>query len=126
MTLQIMGVDAATVRVTVGCAALVLCLSVALAAWRLRSRRSPAAKWPEARGTLLSASVQVAANGGGRHETPLVLYRYRVGADEFQGDCVRLDGRGTAASDTVARYPAGTCVPVFYDPGNPARSALER
>lgn len=126
MTLQILGVDATTVRVTVGCAVLGLCLAAAYAAWRLRARRSPAARWPVARGTILSASLQVAGNGSGRHETPLVLYRYRVGGEEFQGDCVRLSGQGTAASDTVARYPAGSCVPVFYDPGNPARSALER
>lgn len=98
--------------------------------WLARSRRPAAARslaadWPHTSGTVLSATVQVSQKGAARQETPLVLYAYQVGDEVFQGNRVRV--RGVAdASGTVSRYPAGACVTVYYDPANPANSALER
>ena len=126
MTTQILGVDGGTITLIVCVVALGGASLVATRRMRRRSARSPAARWPQVSGTVVSASVQVSHNGTGRHETPIVLYRYRVGAQEFQGNRVRLKRDGGRACDTVARYPAGSCVPVFYDPRNPAESALER
>jgi hypothetical protein len=47
----------------------------------------------------------------------------RVG-DEFGR--IRVAGTDSSASHTVARYPAGASVIVYYDPTNPANCALER
>lgn len=87
--------------------------------------RSPAHRWPHTTGTVLSSTVQVSRNGNARHEQPLVLYAYQVDGQVFQGNRVRLSGSATSASATVARYPAGAAVTVYYDPANPAVSALE-
>ena len=106
-------------------AAAVLGVSLFARSRRLDSPRSLAADWPHTSGTVLSATVQVSQKGAGRGETPLVLYAYQVGGEVFQGNRVRVGGT-VNASGTVARYPAGACVTVYYDPANPANSALER
>jgi hypothetical protein len=96
--------------------------------------RSPAARWPHTLGTVQSSTVQVSFGATSRRESPLVLYAYQVEGRMFQGRRVRAsdkygrtmpDGAGCSASATVARYPAGTSVTVYYDPLNPANSALE-
>lgn len=97
--------------------------------------RSLAVAWPHTMGTVLSATVQVAQRGNTRQEAPLVLYAYQVDGQVFQGHRVRASnesGRArlvdadSSASHTVARYPSGAPVVVYYDPANPANSALER
>ncbi len=97
--------------------------------------RSRAVAWPQTMGTVLSATVQVAQRGTTRQEAPLVLYAYQVDGQMFQGQRVRVtDDPGrvhlahtdSSASNTVARYPSGAPVVVYYDPANPANSALER
>ncbi len=97
--------------------------------------RSLAVAWPQTMGTVLSATVQVAQRGNTRQEAPLVLYAYQVDGQVFQGHRVRVadePGRArladadSSASNTVARYPSGAPVVVYYDPTNPANSALER
>lgn len=97
--------------------------------------RSLAVAWPQTMGTVLSATVQVAQRGNTRQEAPLVLYAYQVDGQVFQGHRVRasddtgrirLTDADTSASNTVARYPSGAPVVVYYDPTNPANSALER
>ena len=86
-------------------------------------------------GTVLSATVQVSHHGNSRQEAPLVLYAYQVDGQVFQGHRVRAGdefgrvrtaGTESSASNTVARYPSGSCVVVYFDPANPANSALER
>ena len=86
-------------------------------------------------GTVLSATVQVAQRGTTRQEAPLVLYAYQVDGQMFHGHRVRVTddlSRGhradadSSASNTVARYPSGAPVVVYYDPANPANSTLER
>lgn len=107
-------------------------------AMRLRkgsSARSLAVSWPHTMGTVISATVQVSHHANSRQEAPLVLYAYQVQGEVFQGSRVRVGdefgrvrtaGTESSASNTVARYPAGACVIVYYDPTNPANSALER
>ena len=82
--------------------------------------------WPHTRGTVLSATVQVGSNTRSRHEAPLVVYAYQVNGQMFQGHRVRTNGTTDNASETLARYPAGASVIVYYDPDDPANSALER
>lgn len=88
--------------------------------------RSMAVAWPHTRGTVLSATVQVNHTHRSRHEAPLVVYAYQVNGEMFQGHRVRTNGAPDNASATLARYPAGASVIVYYDPEDPANSALER
>ena len=99
------------------------------------SARSLAIGWPHTKGTVLSATVQVSQHGNLRQEAPLVLYAYQVNGQVFQGHRVRVGdafgrtrvaGTESSASNTVARYPSGAPVIVYYDPTNPSCSALER
>ncbi len=89
-----------------------------------RELRHPA--WPYTRGTVLSATVQMSHTARARHESPLVLYAYQVDGQMFQGHRVRSSGACPNASEVIARYPAGASVVVYYDPADPANSALER
>ena len=81
--------------------------------WRRASRHHTS-------GTVISSTVQVPA------QLPLVIYSYTVGGAEFRCQRVRAadDGNDSAAA-TVARYPAGASVVVYYDPENPADALLE-
>lgn len=97
----------------------------------LRSRRTAEGEprqsaWPHTRGTVLSATVQMSHTARARHESPLVLYAYQVDGQMFQGHRVRASGQCPNASEVIARYPAGASVVVYYDPTDPANSALER
>lgn len=82
--------------------------------------------WPNTRGTVLSATVQMSHTARARRESPLVFYAYQVDGRMFQGHRVRATGHCTNASEVIARYPAGASVVVYYDPTDPANSALER
>jgi hypothetical protein len=108
---------------------------VAVRVRRLSSVRSTALRWPHTMGTVLSVTVQMSRQGATRQEAPLVLYAYQVKGQVFQGSRVRAcDANGrrraagtqTSAANTVTRYPAGAPVIVYYDPTDPAISALER
>jgi len=132
-----MGVVSTSVITTVAPLLLVVGVGVAVL-WRARKTttvRSLAGGWPHTMGTVLSATLQVSHQGTARHEAPLVLYAYQVNGQVFQGDRVRagddpgrarVAGAANGASTTIARYPAGASVIVYYDPTNPANSALER
>jgi hypothetical protein len=94
--------------------------------------RQNAQSWPSTRGTVLMSTLQVKRTGRSRSEVPLVLYQYEVNGKEHQGQrikageqflSIRVAGEARA---TVARYPVGAKVTVYYNPENPAESALER
>lgn len=59
---------------------------------------------------------------------PTLSYTYRVDGRQLRGDHVTsipFASSGSYASETVARYPAGATVPVYYDPSDPSTSVLE-
>jgi hypothetical protein len=85
--------------------------------------RQNAQAWPGTSGTVLMSSVQSKRTGNSRSTYPVVVYQYqRIKAGE-QFLSVRVAGEAQA---TVARYPIGATVTVYYDPANPSESALER
>ncbi|MFM7253351.1 MAG: DUF3592 domain-containing protein [Ilumatobacteraceae bacterium] len=71
-------------------------------------------------GTVISSTVQVPA------QVPLVIYSYTVDGTVFLGQRIRQhDDIAETAATTVARYPSGAPIVVYYDPRNPADSLLE-
>jgi len=88
--------------------------------------------WQSATGIILMSSVQSNRTGNSRSIYPVVVYQYEVGGKRYQSQRikageqfinVRLAGQAEA---TVARYPIGASVTVYYNPSNPSESALER
>jgi len=87
--------------------------------------------WPSTSGTVTKSRVEVS---GGEHTTvtPRVEYEYEVGGTAYLGTRIRAGdqfmrvGTSRDAYDAVDRYPVGAAVTVYYDPANPAESALER
>ena len=94
--------------------------------------RASAQSWPSTTGVVLSSSVQVRRTNRSRSEYPLVVYQYEVNGKSYQSQrvkasdkfmSVRISGEAQA---TVARYPVGSSVTVYYDPNTPSESALEK
>jgi hypothetical protein len=94
--------------------------------------RQEAQTWPSTTGTVLMSTIQVRRTGRSRSEIPVVVYQYQANGQMYQGNTIRAgDQFGTIrvmgqAQATVARYPAGSTVTVYYNPANPAQAALER
>jgi hypothetical protein len=62
-------------------------------------------------------------------DVPLVEFEYQVGETILRGSRISMvvaDSRYHSAKATLARYPVGKIVPVFFDPENPNNAALER
>jgi hypothetical protein len=94
--------------------------------------RQSAQTWPSTSGVILSSAAQSYYSGRSHSIRPVVIYQYEVNGRGYQsqtikaGDqfmTVRIAGQ---AFDTVNRYPVGSTVTVYYNPANPAESALER
>lgn len=87
--------------------------------------------WRSAQGRVLKSRVEVS---GGEYTSvsAYVLYEYEVQGQTYQstqikaGDRFIRSGSSRDAYQTVDQYPPGTLVTVYYDPANPAESALER
>jgi hypothetical protein len=88
--------------------------------------------WQSTTGTVLMSSVQSRTIGRSHSTYPVVVYQYAVNGQNYQSQTikageqflnVRVFGQAQA---TVARYPIGANVTVYYNPANPAESALER
>ncbi len=97
-----------------------------------KAARETAQSWPATSGTILTSTFHVRRTGRSRSEIPVVVYQYEVGGKMFQSQTIkagekffRVQVTGQARA-TVARYPVGASVTVYYDPANPAESALER
>lgn len=60
----------------------------------------------------------------------VMRYRYRVGGKDYEGDGFQIGGKtragGLIAKALIRKYPEGRDVDVYYDPADPARSALDR
>lgn len=106
--------------------------------WFIRRRSQQASQmdqaalnWPSTHGTVTKSRVQVS---GGEYTTvtPHVEYQYDIGGTMYAstriraGDAIMTKTTAESAYDIVERYPVGAEVVVYYNPDNPAESALER
>ena len=94
--------------------------------------KQAAQDWSSTMGTVLMSTIKVSRTGASRSEYPVVVYQYQVNGTSYQGKTVKA-GEGYFsvrfigdAQKTIARYPVGAQVMVYYNPTNPAESALER
>jgi hypothetical protein len=88
--------------------------------------------WLSTTGTILMSSVQSSHTGNSHSTYPVVVYSYVVNGQSYQSQRIRAGDQfltvrvAGQAQATVARYPIGANVTVYYNPANPAESALER
>lgn len=97
-----------------------------------------ASRWPATEGKVLVSSVQShqnkpddAAYGFSDTEVtnqPLVEYEFQVGSKKYRGNRITIGEKisGFELEQTLARYPVGTTVTVYYDPADPNKAVLER
>ena len=102
------------------------CLLARRAAHRTAER---AAAWPTASARVVASEVAV-RRGNGAYYLPQVTYSYKAEGVAYASDRLRPGGTPqfstrSKAQAIVDRYPAGSTCVVRYDPGKPARSALE-
>jgi hypothetical protein len=102
-----------------------------------RSQQSTAARqsaqsWASTSGMVLMSTVQTRRSGRSVSTFPVVVYQYDVNGKAFQGKTIKVGEQYLnvrilgQAQETADRYPVGATVNVYYNPANPAESALER
>jgi hypothetical protein len=112
---------------------------LALVLWTLYTRskqagfaRQSAQSWMATTGQVIASHVETRRTGRSRHEIPRVVYVYAVDGRPYQGQQIRVSDQflrvqlSGEAHQTVNRYPTDATVTVYYNPANPAESALER
>jgi hypothetical protein len=88
--------------------------------------------WLSTTGTVLMSSVQTSYSGRSHSTYPVVVYVYTVNGQSHQSQRIRAGDQfltvrvAGQAQATVARYPIGASVTVYYNPANPAESVLEK
>lgn len=93
-------------------------------------RQAGTANWPTVKGEVTSSSVSShRGSKGGRTYKPEVSYRYSVAGVAYTSDSITLcmsfsESGGGYARRTVAAFPAGKTVAVYYDPTSPGVSVL--
>ena len=100
-------------------------LPLAFGAWRIWRELSPR-KWSRVAGTIVSSRIDV---HGENFFTPVIVYEYRFNEQSFKSSRRRLrnyvSGQSADAEAVHSRYPAGSSVTVFVNPGKPEKSVLE-
>lgn len=103
----------------------------------LRALRA-AKDWVSTRGTILASSIKVLKipiGGGGkrgsRTNVPTVEYSYQVGGQSYKNNKLYAGhafggDKKQATEKFLEQYPEGGSVEVFYNPQNPAESALHK
>jgi len=103
-----------------------------------RSKMRDAAKqsaqdWPGTMGVVTMSTIQIRRSGNNsRSEVPVVGYQYQVNGQTYTNGTIKAGEQYFSvrmygdARKAVERYPVGAQVMVYYNPANPADSALER
>ncbi len=88
--------------------------------------------WPSTTGEVIASRVATRTGSKGGHTyAPEVDYKYTVGANDYNSSSISLsttfsDSGGGYARRTVAQFPAGRKIAVYYDPSDASRSVLLR
>ena len=94
------------------------------ASWRSK-------KWPSVAGVVVNARLETLSNRQLREYRPEISYTYTLNSTEFTssrvtfGDFLYSSFARGASQRRVAKYPVGSTVCVFYDPGDPREAVLE-
>jgi hypothetical protein len=106
-----------------------LALMIGNKMWEWKKAQS----WSQTTGRIVKSAIETQRHRfQGEAETvknvPAVEYEFSVGATKVRGSRIAIgdDSGGANTEATLARYPVGREVAVFYDPDDPANCVLER
>jgi hypothetical protein len=95
-----------------------------------------AQRWQSVSGRIVeSKAVGQREMNGGTVYVPFIKYEYQVGGQNYENKKVRSGDAGgyvgikheeTVQNNVTKEYPVGKEVQVYYNPANPAESALKR
>ena len=92
-----------------------------------------AAGWHATTGRVIASAVHTDRPGSSirnplYENRPAVRYAFEVAGRRFEGERIGFgaDGGRANTAATLARYPVGSPVTVFYDPADPTEAVLER
>jgi len=92
-----------------------------------------AAHWPQAAGLIMKSDVAASHEQRIGKETevinlPTVEYEFSANGQKYTGRRIAIgeDSGGANTEATLARYPVGAAVAVYYDPADPENCVLER
>lgn len=94
--------------------------------------RLAAKDWSSTMGVITMSTIQIKRTNRSRSEVPVVMYQYQVSGNPYTGRRIKAGEQYFNvnlmgdAQKTIARYPVGAEVMVYYDPADPRESALER
>jgi uncharacterized protein DUF3592 len=96
----------------------------------LRAKRSQ--HWPTANGAVSANWLKVlfSTRNNRRYYRPEITFRYRVGGTDYQSSRISFGFDRSLpyqreAQNILDRYPMGSAVKVYYEPGNPSLGILE-
>jgi hypothetical protein len=104
-------------------------LPLGFGVWQIWREFTPR-KWPKVDGTIMSSRIDVTPAGSGEKTfAPVIVYEFRYNGQSFKSSQRRLrnyaSGQSADAEAITSRYPAGSGVTVYVNPGKPEQSVLE-
>lgn len=104
-------------------------LALLVKATRDRIKSNRARSWPTAQGKVLDSRLREVHDADGKTWEVYILYEYLVNGESYRSDVWRLQAGSSsftgAAQKTIARYPIGSTVTVYFNPEAPADAMLE-
>jgi hypothetical protein len=104
-------------------------LGLLVKALRDRIKTNRAQSWPTAEGKVLESKLREVRDDDSRTWGVHIVYEYCVNGETYRSDVWRLEAGSSSftgnAEKVIARYPAGSTVPVFYNPDAPQDALLE-
>lgn len=90
--------------------------------------------WPMAKGTVLESEVHRYTSSGEVspskvHHVPRIVYQFERGGSRYESDQRSIMGEdydSDEAQRIVDAYPVGSSITVYFQPGNPEESVLQR
>lgn len=95
---------------------------------KTQKRENAALTWPTVYGEITVSKVNRRHDSEhGYVEYPHVSYTYEVNGKKYHSSNIMAGGElgGVKVESTLARYPLGSNVTVYYDPQNPKDAVLE-
>jgi uncharacterized protein DUF3592 len=96
---------------------------------RDKIKSSRALTWPTAEGKVLDSRLLAVRDNRGDTWKAHVLYEYSVNGVSYRSDVLQLEAGSSSftggAEKTIARYPVGSVVPVYFNPESPGDAMLE-
>jgi Protein of unknown function (DUF3592) len=109
-----------------GLIAFAIGVAVYVVQFRQGLRADASKRWPTSPGSIVSSALEQSPGKRWRYRAA-VQYRYRVAGKTYEANRVFWggnEGRQKHMASVISSYPAGSSVPIHYDPQNPAEAVL--